>query len=392
MECVTQEQINQFVLIKQHLAEKPFDQDLVQVVEDICGLHATRTTTPYLSLYARLVEFDRQQLDSLLYENPVLAKIRCIRKSIFVHSIHMLPVLFKATSAKVIKASQHFMSYQGISPDMYERLSIAILDRLMGQPMTAAELKESLDTDANISSILYFMCDQGILLRGQPASGWKDRNHKYVVLREIFPELDLNSMDEREAVVQLVRYYLAAFGPVYETDIVWWTGLGRIRVRAALRSMREEISEVRLCGSHESMMCLESDLPHLLATESPVMPVVNFLPALDSYVMGYTIRNRLIESKDYGYVFDSSGNATNTIVVDGVVKGVWDCWDGDRAEIRTHIFGFIPPLANEQIVAQAGSLGIFLTSRPVKIKSVKEMVPLTSLPAGRIMSPLSDSQ
>lgn len=391
MDCVTQEQINHFVLTKQHLAEKPSEQDLVQVVEDISGLHSSVATTPYLSLYARLDDFDRQQFDSLLYENPVLAKVRCVRKTLYVHSIQMMPIIFKATSTKVIKASQHFMTYRGISPEMYESLSIAILDRLMDQPMTAAELKKSLDTDADISSVLYYMCDQGLLLRGQPAAGWKDRNHKYVVLREIFPELDLDSMDEREAVTHLVRYYLAAFGPVNEADIVWWTGLGRIRVRAALRSLREEISEVKLCGSQEPMLCLESDLPPLFATELPVMPVVNFLPALDSYIMGYTNRNRFIEAKDYDYVFDSSGNATNTIVVDGVVKGVWDCWDGERAEFRTHIFGFIPPLANEQIVAQAGSLGIFLTSRAVRIKPLKEMVPLTSLPTGRMMSPLRDN-
>ena len=392
MDCVSQEQINHFVLAKQHLAGKSPDQDLIKVVEDIFGLHATGATTPYLSLNARLADFDRQQFDSLLYENPALVKIRCVRKTIFVHSSQLLPIIFKATSTKVIKASQHFMAYRGVSPEMYERLSIAILDRLMDEPMTAAEIKESLDTDADISSILYYMCDQGLLLRGQPAAGWKDRNHKYVVFREIFPELDLNSMDEKKAITHLVRHYLAAFGPVNEADIVWWTGFGKIRVRAALRNLKEEISEVQICGSHERMLCLESDLPRLFDTEPPVMPVVNLLPFLDSYIMGYARRNRLIAAKDYDCVFDSSGNATNTIVVDGVVKGVWDCWDGERAQFRTHIFGLVPPLANEQIVAQAGSLGIFLTGQPVKVKALEEMNPLTSMPAGRIMSPLRDDR
>lgn len=45
------EEINQFVLYKQHLALHSKNKCLIDVVKDICGLHAQVASTPYLSLW-----------------------------------------------------------------------------------------------------------------------------------------------------------------------------------------------------------------------------------------------------------------------------------------------------------------------------------------------------
>jgi hypothetical protein len=75
-------QINHFVLKKQHLAGST-STDLVQIVRDVGGLHATSSTTPYLSLLARMPRFEKADLDSALYEQRTLGKIRCVRKTIY---------------------------------------------------------------------------------------------------------------------------------------------------------------------------------------------------------------------------------------------------------------------------------------------------------------------
>ena len=74
-------------------------------------------------------------------------------------------------------------------------------------------------------------------MRGRPAGSWKDKRHRYQLFDDVFPDVNLNSLDERAAIVKLVRYYLASFGPVTINDIAWWTGLGKIRIRAAFRSL-----------------------------------------------------------------------------------------------------------------------------------------------------------
>jgi len=45
--------VNQFVLQKHHLTEDSKIDDIIQIADDLCGLHATGTMEPYLTLFAR---------------------------------------------------------------------------------------------------------------------------------------------------------------------------------------------------------------------------------------------------------------------------------------------------------------------------------------------------
>ena len=74
--------INKLVLYKQHLTEDSRTQDLVEIVKDLAGLHATIPKTSYLSLLARVNDFTKKLLDEELYVKRRLAKIRCIRRTL----------------------------------------------------------------------------------------------------------------------------------------------------------------------------------------------------------------------------------------------------------------------------------------------------------------------
>ena len=67
--------VNHYLLRKQHLTDDSKTDDIVQIVEDVGGLHATIPKTPYLSLFSRANNFTRKQLDEELYENRSLGKI-----------------------------------------------------------------------------------------------------------------------------------------------------------------------------------------------------------------------------------------------------------------------------------------------------------------------------
>jgi len=59
--------INRLVLHKQHLADDSKIDDIVQIVKDVGGLHATGSMVPYLSLFARTRNFLKEYLDGELY-------------------------------------------------------------------------------------------------------------------------------------------------------------------------------------------------------------------------------------------------------------------------------------------------------------------------------------
>jgi hypothetical protein len=380
-------QINHFVLKKQHLAGSA-GTDLVQIVRDVGGLHATHSTTPYLALLARGPGFEKADLDNALYEHHTLGKIRCVRKTIYVHTRAMMPVAFKATVGAVIKASQRHMEFRGVSPDEYKDVSKAILDLLKDKEMTASAIKTVLGTKAHLSSILYFMCDQGLLVRGRPEKGWKDKNHHYALFHDYFPGTDLEKLSEAQAITALVGQYLAAFGPVTENDVVWWTGLGKRKVRGALRDLKDQITQVPIAGMEGDLIMLRSDEARVQASAPPDEPTVNLLPCLDPYLMGYKERARYLDPQHYDKVFDRSGNATSTILVDGQVAGVWDFEDSKKPLVKLFLFKKVAQDALQRVLAQAQSLGVFMAGQEVLVRACDAMPPLTERTAGSFMSPL----
>ena len=90
------ELVNQFVLQKQHLSNDSKINDIIQIADDLCGLHATGTMEPYLTLFARTRNFEKVTLEKELYWNRTLGRIRCMRKTLFIHPAKIIPISFAA--------------------------------------------------------------------------------------------------------------------------------------------------------------------------------------------------------------------------------------------------------------------------------------------------------
>ena len=127
------DQVNHFVLRKQHLTEDTRSDDIVQTVRDVGGLHATGPTTPYLYLFMRISDFTREKLDRKLYVKRTLGKIRCVRKTVHVLPRDMIPAAFAATRRMVEPVSEKYSEYLGVTQDVYEERSERILSVLKGR-------------------------------------------------------------------------------------------------------------------------------------------------------------------------------------------------------------------------------------------------------------------
>ena len=388
MDAINLSSVNLFVLNKQHLTPASKGEDVVQVVKDVGGLHATSSTTPYLSLYARCSQFEKEDLEVELYDKRTLGKVRCVRKTIYIQPKDRIPIVWKPTARQVIKESKGFMTTRGVTEEVYDKLSTGILRMLRGREMSAAEIKATLKTDADLSSILYFMCDQGLLIRAKPVKGWKDRRHRYALFDDYFPDIQLEEFKESEAITALMSLYLASFEPASEVDAAWWTGLGKTKVRRALKELEDRLVEVSIPEIGEGFFMLQTDMKQVEAVKPPREPVINLLPILDPYLLGYKQRERYLDQGHYDLVFDRSGNATSTILVDGKVVGVWDFEDDKEPLAKIFLFKEIGKTLREKIFVKAGRLGKFIAEGEVKVKECESMVPLTERTAGSMMSPL----
>lgn len=390
MEDISIDVINKFVLNKQHLTNNSKIDNLIRVTENLCGLHATGTMEPYLALFARMPRFHKKDLEKELYVNKTLGRIRGIRKTLFIHTKKMIPIINSSTKHLIIKLFEKYLNYRDISLKDYKNLSTDILNLINKREMSTSEIKKVLNSQKDIGAIISVMCDEMVLIRTKPIKSWKDRRIRYAPFKDYFPEININRYNEEEALKILVKNYLKSYGPSTETDIVWWTGINKSKIRRALDQFRDEIVTIKISPLSHDFLILQTDIEKLNDLTLTRENTINFLPQLDPYLMGYKDRERYIEINNYEYVFDRSGNVTSAILLDGRIIGVWDVTEKPDPMVKVLFFSKIDENILDKAYKEAYRIGEFIMEKEVQIKECKQMIPLTKRTAGGFMTPLKD--
>jgi hypothetical protein len=204
-------------------------------------------------------------------------------------------------------------------------------------------------------------------------------------LSECFSDVKLDEISEEDARKAVVRWYLGSFGPVTENDVAWWTGFRKSEVKGILSELESEIVSVDVSGCDKSLLMLSGDEAELKRVRSDGESVVNLLPSLDPFLMGYKDRERYLDAERYDFVFDRGGNATSSILVDGKIIGVWDF---EEPFVKVFLFDGGKAGLLKGISDRARSLGVFISGHDVDVKVCGSMTPLNLRTAGGVMSPL----
>jgi len=390
METFQLTQVNKFNLEKQHLTEKTKIDDIVQITDDLCGLHSTRLSTSYISLFARTENFKKTDLERELYLNRTLGRIRGMRRTLFIQTIGLIPIVHRATFKLGEKNVEKYMEFHKISIKEYKEISNRIMRVLKGRELSASEIRKELNSKSNIPAIIHLMCNYGLLIRGKPIKDWKDVRNKYAVFKDYFPRLDLKKISEKEAIQSLVEKYVKAYGPVTETDISWWTGLAKTKIKDALKRIEAQLDRVKFNNVQKTYIIGKEDLENLNKSQYSRKSSLILLPELDPYPMGYKDRERYIDAKNYNKVFDRSGNITATVLLDGIVIGVWDKEEKPEPLIKFHLFNSIENKLLDELSTKIKKVGQFFFDRNVNIRKCEKMIPLTERKAGGFITPLKN--
>lgn len=281
------DQANRYLLHKQHLAAASRTDDILQITRDICGLHGTSPTTPYLSLLARTKCFSRESLDEAMYVQKSLIRARCMRGTIYVLPLDLFSLAYQALKAPMIQMCTSYCERRGISKAEYADASKQVLTALENGGLTATEIKRTTGLGLSLSPILVLMCDQGLIVRGAPRGGWASNKHSYHLFKQYLSDADLSGTAEPDAISGLIQAYLKAFGPATETDITWWTGLTKAKVRKGLADLTDTVSGIEVSGLDGDFLLLAADKKALSKGSGDTADQVSLLPTLDGFVMGY---------------------------------------------------------------------------------------------------------
>jgi hypothetical protein len=161
--------------------------------------------------------------------------------------------------------------------------------------------------------LLFTLALEGLVARGRPAGSWVSSQYRWIPIETVIPG-GFPPLDPEVARTEIVRRWLAAFGPGTVADIRWYTGWTLAEVRRILGEL--EVREVDLDGTPGLVLADDEE------TEPAPEPFAAFLPGLDPTVMGWTDR-RFFLAGHAGHLFDTNGNAGPTVWWDGRIVGGW---------------------------------------------------------------------
>ena len=310
--------------------------DPLTVARSLVCLHATDAVTVFLSIRARSDGVAPPDVEQALYEDRSLVRLLAMRRTLWVVPRDLVPIVFAAATRAVAatqrKRLEGFVRDSGVStrPGAWitragnaavsavaARGEAMTRDVVADVPLLATKLRFGsgrwvVEQSAG-ARVLPQLAMEGQLVRGRPRGSWISPQFRWVTTEDWLGG-PIEEQDVAAAQAELLRCWLAAFGPATETDMHWWTGWTLRETRAALAVVPH--TEVDIGGS--TGYILEDDLEPTPAPE----PAAALLPTLDPTTMGWKERDWYL-GEHAGTLFDSNGNAGPTVWWDGRVVGGW---------------------------------------------------------------------
>jgi hypothetical protein len=327
--------------VRHRLAVAARAKDPVEVAGDLVALHSTDPSSVYVASWARTNGGSVRDVERALYEERSLIRMLGMRRTVFVTTLDVAPVMQAACSQAVAARERRkllgFLTASKVADDdagvrawLAETEDIAVRALAARGEATAAELagddprlsttvvlaagKNYEGTQKVASRLLLLLAAEGRVVRGRPRGSWTSHQYRWAPLTDWSPG-GLAEWDTHEAEEELARRWLRAYGPATADDLRWWAGWTKTQVKRVLTAL--EPVEVDLGGGTTGLL-----LPDDLEETEPPEPWAALLPALDSTPMGWHERDWFLG--DHGpRLFDRAGNIGPSLWWDGRIVGGW---------------------------------------------------------------------
>jgi Winged helix DNA-binding domain len=319
--------------VRHHLAAPA--PTALDAARGLVALHGTDPASVHLAAAARMRAADVAAIEREIYDERRLVRMLGMRRTVFTIPAELAPVVQAACTDDVARRERRrtlqLLAESDIGDDAWlrevEEETVAALrarGAASGAELSAdvPRLKERIvlsrgkayeGTPSIASRVLLGLAAEGRIVRGRPRGSWLSSQFRWSPIESWLPD-GIPAMPAETARAELVRRWLAAYGPGTVADLKWWTGLTLTQVRTALAGLDTE--EVDLDGAPG--VVLAGDADPVPAPE----PWVALLPALDPTVMGWTGREWYLGEHGPA-LFDRSGNAGPTVWCDGRIVGGW---------------------------------------------------------------------
>jgi hypothetical protein len=362
---LTWSQVLAWRLQRQHLDRRVPRDAMLAAVADVCGLHAQVLSSAELALWARVEGIEAGTVERALWEERSLVKTWAMRGT-----LHLLPAaeLPRWIAALRVLGPRHhapsWLRYYGLTRAEADAMLAAIPRALDGRSLTRQELADAVAELTGAAHLGEKLRESwGALLKPAALKGdlcfapGDGPTVRFARPDRWLPERSPEEPDD--AIGEIVRRYLAAYGPATREEFARWLGAASpAKAGALLERLGDEVTQVKVEGRGAWLLA-----DHVAEVEaaSPA-GTVRLLPAFDHYVVAAP-RDvpAVLPAAFKSRVYRPQGWLSAVLLVDGRIDGVWRHErTGGRLVVRIEPFGEVPGRVRRAAQAEAERLAAFV--------------------------------
>ena len=347
---LTRRELNRALLARQLLLERKPSQ-VSKVVEQLGGLQAQHSSSPYLSLHARVAGFERDDLTTALERRRV---VKALLQRGTLHIVTPRDYWAFTAARRAFGADYWPPGYERLLPkSRIVEIARNTIAELRGGPRTFDEVRAILvphETERISTTFLWRRVQgQEQVVHLLPSGTWGYHGEGVysaadAVLRGSLPE-------PTAAREHLVRSYLRAFGPATARDVAQWAGLQRTG------GVTETLASMVLRTFRDDRGKTLYDLPRapLPDAETPYrrawcrVTTTSSSRMRTAHASSVTCRSRASSR--------TTRSCTRRILVDGFVAGTWKLENG---RVRLEPFSRLPRAAVKALRDEAERIEAFV--------------------------------
>lgn len=336
---LTPRELNRATLARQLLLERR-RLPPAAVIERLVGMQAQWPVSPYVGIWTRTTGFRREALERRLVRGDVL------KATVMRQTLHLVT----RRDYGLLRAALSETNYPE-QTEIAKRLAPFVRALAESGPVTAAEALERLEREHGLVGIEARRAWRAARVRAHVL------HHHETALWDARPEARFVAVEEpeardpTEARAEMLRRYLAAFGPASRRDIVTWA---MMRVPEAQRAL-DRLEPLRRFRDEHGRVLL--DVPRAPLPDADTPAPVRFLPKWDNLLLAFADRTRVLPEAFRKRVIGTNGDVAQTFLVDGLVAGTWR---SERGRVVVEPFVPLPRAARRHVEDEAARLEAFL--------------------------------
>jgi winged helix DNA-binding protein len=312
------------------------------MIEHLVGMQAQWPSAPYVGIWTRAANFEHETLER------ELASGRIVKATVMRQTLHLVT----RRDYGVLRAAMSETNFPWESA-LAKRMSPSVRELAATGPVTMPEAMAHIESEYGLAGIDARRAWRGARVRAHvlhhhETALWRARPEgRFVAIEE--PD----EHDPTEARAEMLRRYLAAFGPATRRDMVAWSMMHVPEIQRSLD--RLELVRLRDENGRELLDVPGAPLP----SEDTPAPV-RFLPKWDNALLAFADRTRIISEGNRRTVIGSNGDVAQTFLVDGFVAGTWHV-DGGR--VVAEPFARLSRSIKTEVADEADRLENFVASK-----------------------------